>query len=236
LRDEYLALTTFAFAEVFHSILQNTREVSNGTLGIAGVERPFEELFRPDSYRWIFAGLVLLFLLASFLLAQRLGRSPFGRTLMAIRDDELSVGMAGRNVRRYRLQIFVLTAVMAGFAGAFYAWYTTAIHPDVFLADITFVVFIALIIGGVGSNRGAIIGAFVLISFEEFIRFLALDPSLEYRVSGLRVAMTGLLMAFLLRVRPREGEGPLGEWLARLDWGPLGRKKRRLDVLDTDAR
>lgn len=216
LRGEYLALTTFAFAEVLHSLLLNASTITNGSVGLTGVDRPLRDVFPGLDYRLVFAGLVLLFLAVCFLMSQRLATSPFGAGLKALRDDELSASMGGKKVRLLRLQVFVFGALMAGFAGAFYAWYTTVVSPDLFSAEVTFVVFIALVLGGVGSNLGAVVGAAVLIGFEELIRFLEFDPSIEARVSGMRVALTGLLLAILLRLRPRPGEGPLGERLLAL--------------------
>lgn len=202
LRGEYLALTTFAFAEVFHSFLVNERRVTNGTVGFTGIERPFLDVGAGLTPRLLFALLVLVCLALVFVASRRLVTSPYGRTLRAIRDDEVAAALAQKPVERRRLEVFLFGALVIGFAGALYAWFTTVVTPALFTAEATFVVWIALVLGGVGSNWGAVWGAFVLIGFEELIRFLNLTPDAAARVSSLRTALVGLLLILLLRFRP----------------------------------
>ena len=87
LRGEYLALTTFAFAEVFHSLLLNERRIGNGTVGLANVERPFTD-WGPIEEKYIFAGGAALLLIVVLVVFRRLLLSPYGRALDAIHDDE----------------------------------------------------------------------------------------------------------------------------------------------------
>lgn len=215
LRGDYLALTTFAFAEGLHAFLLNERRVSNGTVGFTGIDSPVRDLAGSGDYQLVFALVVTVCLVVAYLLAERLGRAPFGRALKALHDDELAASLAGKNVRRLRLHVFLFGAVLSGLAGVLYAWHLTLVKADLFTAEVTFVVFIALVLGGVGWNRGAVLGAFILIGFEEIIRFLDLGTEAEARLSAIRVALTGLLLIVLLRLRPRPGEGRLGSWLSR---------------------
>lgn len=201
LRGEYLALVTFAFAEVLYSVLVNELRLSNGTVGFTGIDRPFRELVSGSVYPYVFALLVLVVLALTYVSAQRIVNSPFGRTLRAIRDDELAAELAEKPIARMRLQVFLLSALLTGFAGALYAWYTTVVNPGLFSAEVTFIVWIALILGGAGSNRGAIVGAFVLISFEEALRYVDFSPDVAARVSAVRGALVGLLLILLLRYR-----------------------------------
>jgi branched-chain amino acid transport system permease protein len=201
LRGEYLALVTFAFAEVLHSVFVNELRISNGTVGFSGIDRPFRGLVSGAVYPYVFATMVLLVLAVTYVVGQRIVKSPFGRTLRAIRDDEVAAELAEKPVAKLRLQIFVFSALMTGFAGALYAWYTTVVNPGLFTAEVTFVVWIALILGGAGSNRGAIVGAFVLVAFEEALRFISFTPDVAARVSAIRGALVGLLLVLLLRYR-----------------------------------
>lgn len=202
LRGEYLALTTFAFAEVFGSLVTNGTAVTNGTLGFSGLAQPFDTMIIGEYYSWFLAGLTALAVAITFVLVQRLTRAPFGRALRAVRDDELAAGLAGKPVRRLRLQTFVLGALICGFAGAIYAWYTTLVSPELFTADVTFTVFIALIIGGIGSNVGAVAGAVVLIGFQEIVRGLATNPVISARAGAVQLALEGLLFIVILRLAP----------------------------------
>lgn len=201
LRGEYLALTTFAFAEVFHSLLVNQSNLSNGTLGFSGIDRPFADLVTGGEYRYLLAGLVLGILAVVFVVSRRLIRSPYGRTLRAIRDDEIAAQLAEKPIQRHRLSVFLFSALVSGFAGALYVWYTTIVSPQLFTAEVTFLVWIALVLGGVGSNVGAVVGALILIGFQEVIRQFDFSSDVAGRVSSLRVAATGILLIVLLRLR-----------------------------------
>ena len=202
LRGEYLALTTFAFAEVFGSLITNTTSVTNGTLGFFGIQQPFSSVVSGPNYPWLLAALIVIALVATFVIVQRITSSPFGMALKAIRDDEVAAVQAGKNVRRLRLQAFLIGSVAYGFAGAVYAWYTTVVSPGQFDADITFTVFIALIIGGIGSNLGAILGALLLVGSQEVVASLAMNPVIAEKAGSVQAALEGLLFLIILRVAP----------------------------------
>lgn len=208
LRGEYLALVTFAFAEVLYSVSVNELRLTNGTVGFTGIDRPFRGMVSGAMYPYVLAALVLVVLGLTYLAAQRVVNSPFGRTLRAIRDDEIAAELAEKPIAKLRLQVFLLSALMTGFAGALYAWYTTVVNPGLFTAEVTFVVWIALILGGAGSNRGAIVGAVVLVSFEEALRYVNFSPEVAGRVSAVRAALVGLLLILLLRFRDGHRRAP----------------------------
>jgi branched-chain amino acid transport system permease protein len=209
LRAEYLALTTFAFAEVLHSLLMNSTAIGNGTRGMSNVLPPFYESLPFETYDEWFTAISLGVLLVATVTMMRLAKSPFGATLRAIRDDELAAAAVGKPVQRYRLESFLAGAALAGVAGVLYAWFTTLVSPDLYTADITFTAFIALVIGGVGSNFGAIIGAFVLFGLEQAIRVVPLSEETAQLASSLRLVPFGLGLILMLRFRP---QGLAGRW------------------------
>jgi branched-chain amino acid transport system permease protein len=209
LRAEYLALTTFAFAEVLHSVLTNTSEIGNGTRGMSNVLPPFYDTLPFDTYDTWFAVITVTVLVVATLALQRLAKSPFGATLRAIRDDELAAAAVAKPVQRYRLESFLAGAAIAGVAGVLYAWFTTLVSPDLYTADITFTAFIALVIGGVGSNYGAVLGAFVLFGLEQAIRVVPLSEQTAQLASSLRLVPFGLALILMLRFRP---QGLAGRW------------------------
>jgi branched-chain amino acid transport system permease protein len=209
LRSEYLALTTFAFAEVLHSVLVNTHEIGNGTRGMSNVLAPFYYSLPASDYDLWFAVVMLGVLLAATVAMSRLARSPFGGTLRAIRDDELAAAAVGKKVGRFRLEAFLAGAGLAGLAGVLYAWFTTLVSPELYTADITFTAFIALVIGGVGSNFGAIAGAFVLFGLEQAIKVVPLSEETAQLASSLRLVPFGLALILMLRFRP---QGLAGRW------------------------
>lgn len=203
LRGEYLALTTFAFAEVLHSILVNVRELGNGTRGLAGILPPLYEDFPSGSYDLIFMLAALTLLALVFFALLRLSKSPFGATLRAIRDDELATAAIAKPAGSFRIKAFLAGGAIAGLAGALYASFTSIVSPGLFTADVTFTAFIALVIGGLGSNLGAVVGAFAFFGLEALIRSLNLTPETAQLVSSLRLIPFGLALILILRMRPR---------------------------------
>jgi branched-chain amino acid transport system permease protein len=203
LRGEYLALMTFAFAEVFDSFLVNAKPITNGLVGLPSVLRPFEQL-DPDLQTWAFAGLSLLLAALTFLLVRRVVTSPYGRLVLAVSDDEQGAAAVGKDIGVVRVQIFLIGAVVMSLAGAFFVMYVSLAVPTIFIPEVTFTVWIALVLGGIRSRFGAVLGATLLIGMQEGLRLLSLSPDQSAFVSSLRLFLTGLLLVVLLRLRPPE--------------------------------
>lgn len=215
LRGEYLAITTFAFAEVFRSLIINERRIANGTLGLAGIERPYQEAITFTEYDYVFAVAAALFAVATFIVLHRIVASPYGRLMEAVRDDDVAVVTSGKSVRRVRLSVFLLSAVFVGWAGAFYVTYTTFATPSLFTASFTFSIFVALVFGGVGSFWRAMGGIFFIILFEELVRSVPFSTLRAAQIAtGLQISAFGLLLILFLR------------WQPFVRWNPLQRFRR----------
>jgi branched-chain amino acid transport system permease protein len=226
LRGEYLALTTFAFAEVFGSLVTNTTSVTNGTLGFFGIDQPLSRSFVPEAYPLVLAAMIAVMVMVVLAVVRRLARAPFGQALLALRDDEIAAWQAGKNVRLLRLQAFLLGAAISGISGALYVWYTNVASPEMFSADITFTVFIALVLGGIGSNVGAIFGACLLVGLQEVLRTFATNPLIAERTGAVQAAVEGLLLVLLLRLAP----GGIAELITR------ARRRRKASTHPLGAR
>jgi branched-chain amino acid transport system permease protein len=209
LREEYLALTTFAFAEVLHSLLLNVREVGNGSRGLSNVLPPFYDSIPGDSYDLTFMVAMLAVLAVVVVALYRLTRSPFGATMRAIRDDELAAAAIGKRITSFRLRSFLTGAAIAGLAGVLFGWFTSVVSPGQFTADVTFTAFIALVIGGLGSNVGAVVGAFVFFGAEELLRLLPTSSETAQLMAELRLIPFGIALILVLRFRP---QGLVGGW------------------------
>jgi branched-chain amino acid transport system permease protein len=203
LRGEYLALMTFAFAEVLDTFLVNAKSVTNGLVGLPSVLRPFEEM-EPDVQTWGFAGLTVALATLTFLLVRRVVTSPYGRVVMAVSDDEQGAAAIGKRVGVTRMQTFLIGAVIMSVAGAFFVMYVSLAVPTIFTPEVTFTVWIALVLGGIRNRWGAVLGATLLIGMQEGLRLLSLPPDQSAFVSSLRLFLTGLLLVVLLRIRPPE--------------------------------
>lgn len=203
LRGEYVALMTLGFAEVLDSFLVNAKWLSNGLVGLPSVERPFDGL-DPDAQRWAFAGLAFLLAAVTFVLVRRIVTSPYGKRILAVSDDEQGAAAVGKDVGVTRMQSFLIGAVIMSVAGAFHVMYVSLAVPTVYIPEVTFTVWIALVLGGIRSRIGPLVGAFLLIGMQEMLRLLSLPPDQSAFVSSLRLFLTGLLLVVLLRIRPPE--------------------------------
>lgn len=159
------------------------------------------------------AGLMLLSLVVLTLVFWRLEslvRSPWGRVLKAIREDEEVSKALGKNVFWYKLQSLMLGGAIAGLAGALYAWQLTTIYPDNFQPQITFDAWIMVILGGAGSNVGALVGAVIYWTYYSVTLFVlpGIVPLDEARLGAFRIMVIGLLLMVLMIWRP---QGILGK-------------------------
>lgn len=202
LRGEYFLITTFAFAEVARQLMINQSGITGGTIGINQLDRPFEDLVLGSSYRYLLLAMTFAVVLALYLLLRRLGRSPYGTMLRSLRDNEPLARALGKDVVRFRIQTFVLAGVLVGLVTPLYVWYLRRVVPDLFAADLTFTVWTALVIGGIGSFRGPAIGAIALIALMEAMQFLQVDAEKAVFLSTLRPLILGLLLILVLRLRP----------------------------------
>lgn len=202
LRGEYLALTTFAFAEVLHSLLLNERRIGNGNVGLANVQRPdLSWTGLDDTLAYAVASMLLM--LATMFVFRRILASPYGRALDAIHDDEMAAQAIGKKISRIRFEIFVISAIPVGLAGAMYAMIATLVAPSLYTAEVTFTVWIALVLGGERSILGAILGTMALILIQEGIRVYPFETIQSAQIaSAAQEVITGALFIMILRWQP----------------------------------
>ncbi|GKT18028.1 branched-chain amino acid ABC transporter permease [Acidovorax sp. SUPP2522] len=202
LRDDYLAIVTLGFSEAVRISIQQESWLTKGVQGLPGLPKLFAA-WGPVSDLATFATLLALVALVSWGTV-RLTRSPFGRLLKAIGDDEAALSALGKDPAWFKVQVFMLGAALAGVAGAFYAHFITFITPEQFIPLITFYVWMGLVMGGAGSVRGAVFGSLLLMVFLEGSRF-AKDwvPGVsEVGMASLRLAAVGLALILVTLYRP----------------------------------
>lgn len=203
--DDYYALASLGFTVIILSVFMNWQEVTRGPLGIAGIDRP--ELFGlsfGSNTSFLLLSLVLFGLI--FWASRYLVSSSFGRVLMAIRDDEGALRVFGYKTVSYKLAIFVISAAMASVAGALFASYITFIDPSSFGVMESVFLLALIILGGLGSTSGAVVGAVVLVLLPELLRFVGLPPEIA---GHLRQVIFGVLLVLLMLYRP---QGFLGKY------------------------
>ena len=205
IHDDYFVIATFAFQVLTFSVLNNWVALTGGPLGISGIPQPVL-LGISISSHFQFLLLVSCFAALTFLIARRLVRSPYGRVLKAIREDEVFAASLGKDVTRYKIQIFIVGASLAAVAGGLYAYYITFIDPTSFTIVESIFVISIVIIGGTGSLWGSVVGAAMLVVIPEMLRFLGMPSAIAANV---RQILYGALLVLFMLLRP---QGILGEY------------------------
>lgn len=204
LREDYLAIVTIGFSEIVRFILLNWSSLTRGSFGLYGYPRPMEELVAHGDYNLLLAGIVIVVLLLVYAIIEILAKSPWGRVLKSVRDDEAVSVSLGKNAFSYKVQSLALGSAIAALAGSLLAFYLQYINPNNFQPIETFYAWIMVILGGSGSNRGTIAGALLLWGFFSTTRFLEGYISLSPSASGaLRMVIIGLILIVLMMFRPQ---------------------------------
>ena len=204
LREDYLAIVTLGFSETTRLVIQQEEWLTGGVQGLPGVPALFASAGTGARNLMQLAALIVAVLLA-VLAIRSLQKSAFGRLLRAIRDNEAAVAALGKDPAGYKIRVFMLGAALAGIAGAFYAHFVTFITPEQFVPLVTFYVWMSIILGGVGSLRGALVGTLVLVVFLEGSRFLRdLVPGIaEAQMAHVRLGVVGLALILCMLYRPQ---------------------------------
>ena len=173
-------------------------DLTRGPLGISGIPRPNIFGLTATSPLDFVVLTALLAALAYFIVA-RISSGPFGRVLHAIREDETFAESLGKNVLRFKVVAFAVSAALAAVAGSLYAHFITFIDPTSFTVTESILVLSMVIIGGAGSLWGSLAGAIVLVTLPEALRLIGL-PTLEAAI--LRQVIYGSLLVAMMIIRP----------------------------------
>ncbi len=205
IRDDYFVIVTFAFQVIAFSLLNNWVALTGGPVGLPGIPQPSILGWQVNSH---VAYLLLVGSLVAIALwiCHRIVHSPFGRVLMAIREDETFALAAGKNVAAYKVLVFVIGAAMASVAGVVYAHYISFIDPTSFAVMESIFIISIVIIGGAGSFWGPVVGAVVLVTLPEILRFVGMPNSVAANVR--QILYGGLLVVFMM-LRP---QGLMGKY------------------------
>ncbi|WP_328418524.1 branched-chain amino acid ABC transporter permease [Micromonospora sp. NBC_00389] len=214
LAADYWAIVTLAIAECLRLIVSNQDSLTGGHQGISGIVGPFSGLSTATAaIAWLV--LCLLLLVAAYFFAEALTRMQFGRVLRLIREQPTLAASLGHDITRRKMRLLAVAGPIAAIAGSLYTLYISYIGPDQLLPIETFLVFTMLIIGGMGNNRGAVIGALLVQLLYAGSRFLKdWFPIPDQSASSIRVLIVGLVLTAFLLTNPA---GMFGEKLRRVD-------------------
>jgi len=211
LRTHYFAIATIAFAEIVRYVAQNADGLTGGSQGMLGFEITWQTIAASlqdqlglapqlSLVPLLIVAWVTLAVLFAVLLA--LGRSPWGRMLRAVREDEDAVRALGKNAYAYKLQSFAVAGAVGAVSGYLLALYLSFLSPEAFLASVTFISFAMLIVGGLGSFPGVVLGAVIVQVVLEGTRYLQL-PLTDFQVASLRYILIGLILILVMALRPQ---------------------------------
>ncbi|GAD51444.1 branched-chain amino acid transport system permease protein LivM [Halarchaeum acidiphilum MH1-52-1] len=213
LRSDYLAIATLGLAEVIRSVINNQSTWTNGPSGILGLPLFFGtwpilgDVPRGAPTYALDVCLVAVFVGVTYWALRRLHLSPWGRTVRTIRADEDLAEALGKNAFRFKMEAFVVGCVVMALAGVFYAHLQLAITPGALDPTQTFYVWIAVILGGSGSNRGAFFGGLVLVLIVQGTRFLGGVLPSNFPSAAVRLLVIGVLIIAVMYAR-QEGVLP----------------------------
>ena len=199
-RDDIYVLVSFGFAIISFNVFLNWRGLTRGAFGI-------HEIARPDIGNWVFDGeleflaLVLVFLAVVVLVSWFIVTSSFGRVLTAIREDEQAAEVFGYRVTHYKLAIWVISAMMAGLAGGLFGSWTTFVDPNSFILLESILLVSIVILGGLATIWGSLLGALTFVLLEEGMRFVPFLP-VEF-IGQARQVVLGILLVLLMLFRPQ---------------------------------
>lgn len=196
---DYLAVVTMGLGEITRAVFKNWVPVTRGPMGLPGIPHLSLFGFTLDSAP-LFLGFSVLMILISFILAERIRLSPFGRVLRGVREDEMGAQALGKNTYWYKMTALVVGSGLAGLAGGLFAHYMNFIDPSSFVMWLTFFIFLAIMMGGLGNNLGAVVATGVLMLLREGLRFAGLPPAIA---APLQQLIFGILLIIMTIFAPR---------------------------------
>jgi ABC-type branched-subunit amino acid transport system permease subunit len=203
--EDYFAIVTLGAGEMLRLAVLNEDWLTKGALGLTGVPRPLGEVIAPEHYQYFQLGLALVVLLGTVWFLNVIARSPFGRIVRALREDDVVAATLGKHVLWARVRIFAIGGAIIGLAGSFHAFYYQYIDPTQFSNIVIAYAFMAVIAGGRGAHYGTIAGAAIVMVLLEGSRFIKdLIPVLDSdQLAAIRIIIIGVGLILLLIFRPQ---------------------------------
>lgn len=198
-RDDFFVIATLGFQMILFDVMNNWMGLTNGPLGLPGIPQPTIFGFQITSHISFFV-LTILFAIIVYFVCRRLVNSPFGNVLRGIREDETFALSLGKNVNFYKVLIFAIGSGLVAIGGALYAYYITYIDPTSFTVTESIFMLSIVIVGGSGRLGGSIIGAVLLVTLPEALRFIGMPNAVAANLR--QIFYGGLLVAFMM-FRPK---------------------------------
>jgi branched-chain amino acid transport system permease protein len=200
---DYYIVASFGLQVVILTVFMNWTDLTNGHAGLAGIPRPrVFGLVIDNPFKYVVLSLALATL--TYAVCRRLTGSAFGRTLRAVREDEIAAQATGKNVVLVKIVITTISSALGALGGSLYAHYITYINPSSFTLEESIFIASLVILGGTERLAGPVVGAFILLAVPEALKFLAIPDTVA---APMRQILYGGLLVLFMFVRP---EGILG--------------------------
>ncbi len=196
LKGDYFVMATLAFQFIVYSVLYNWKAVTGGSEGILGIPSPKVFLFVDISGQFTFFLLSIILTVCLMFLFYKLQYSMFGKMLKALQHDELSLNALGRDTRKIKISVFVISSAFIGWASYLYASYMTYIDPDSFNLQESIFILIAVLLGGTHKIRGAVYGALFMVFLPEILRFIHIPDDVAAAVNQIILGLLLILIVF----------------------------------------
>jgi len=207
LRGDFAAVGLLVTAVLLNLLVTNYRPLFNGDAGVSLIPQPLQGEYNPQTsgYQWVLAAVAIVLCAAVYLLVRRITESPYGRSLRAMRDNDTVADSLGKNLLSLRTAMLVTGGAIAGLSGGILVSYITTWSPAAWGYAETVVLFAAVIIGGAGNHRGAIVGAILVpVGVEEITRYIPTSNNLPPNlIPSLQWVAIGLLIVVFLWFRPQ---------------------------------
>jgi branched-chain amino acid transport system permease protein len=206
LRGDFAAVGLLVTAVMFNLLVTNFRPLVNGAAGLSLVPAPLQSSIDPQSvgYQWGYGVVAVVLALVTYAFVSRITESPYGRTLRAMRDNDVVADSLGKNLRSLRTSSLIIGGAIAGLSGGILVGFINLWDPQAWGYAETVVLFAAVIIGGLGNHRGAILGAILVpVAFEEATRYIPPVPSDPNLIPALQWVVIGVLIIVFLWFRPQ---------------------------------
>ena len=206
LRGDFAAVGLLVTAVMFNLLVTNYQPLLNGAAGLSLVPSPLQGSINPlsEGYQWGYAAVAVLLAALTYLFVAHITKSPYGRTLRAMRDNDVVADSLGKNLRSLRTSSLVVGGAIAGLSGGILVGFINLWDPQAWGYAETIVLFAAVIIGGLGNHRGAVLGAILVpLAFEEATRYIPPVPGDAGLIPALQWVVIGLLIIAFLWFRPQ---------------------------------
>ncbi len=205
-QEWYLGLVLLVGSEIVRIVVRGYEPIICGNNGLSAIAQPFHWLRDSTLSSLLFAGLVLAVAGLVYLYCERLVRSPYGRLLKAVRENDAVATSLGKDVARIRGQIMFIGSALAGVAGVFFVVNSGYASANDYVVALTLDVWVMIVLGGLGNNRGALLGALLITILDRLTAITAIRMNMlgfQWEFNYVRYILFGVILLLMLRYRPQ---------------------------------